>query len=1046
MDQIESVPSALLSILCWELNELRIKRRENFISKELVKNASTPILEEFYRSAFDGLEPAVKRFVEQWLLTPSGVRETVLEETAIEELGKAEIEKTRAKAVLNELRERRVLDVDHHGGRTRFELSHDLLAEAARASREKNELEEMIARMEQEWSSPTASARKLIQEYHQKLTKTNQFDRFGMRAAVALVLVANNLLYVHGYIKEGLDAARKALDTIHGFESEVSDPERKQARIITAALCACGKGFFEAGKFREGKALFRKALNCKNAIGTKPTTSWDDPFFFQILALTGIGECLRQRGYRDQAIRRYVQALNRLDGAITAVTSDASEDGEKLHGRINLYIAMVSLSKALCLESGDTAAKSYQEVETLLDSLDKSATSDAYREYLAAKLRWGQGILSFNPENPAESGGQAESLRTFEDARQRCEGLLKRDPDNWIWRSLQAQIDHWLGKCYLGLAQDTRVKFWDRFAQGRQSKLGPQWKWEEALAEFQGICKKVEGFFTRMQENASKIDQVQPGFQPRYISAVAQWYLCELAEIKIPTSPPQQQVERLEESLAAFHKVGEEAPGYASAERSIILTVGRIGRSLLKTKPNEALARFNMAVEFLRRKPKRIRTTSSFKEIEVWIQSLHGDALVKLSRKDEAAGSFRLSAQCAEEIAKSEPTEARYRAVAYPYKKLRQIYSEHGNQQEGDDALDRALKVRDDIADNIKAIEEKGRIYLESTRELLAEKVLIRSYEALQKAADFLQGAFRLDPVKDVLFEQLVGVNWCCSTLLKELSSDEAHQKAGSPEQVSELKDKIRKIEEATKEEKLLRQDDQNWSVRPFIPGCWITLSLGERIKEVERLNVAESFKAFNSEANVAEVVRIRKLPLFCYADADLLEAEVRLNDSRSNIIAYLFVREKTVFLNGKAAPIYQFNKDHGLQIENYFKAAMYLRFFCAAITGDSGTNFRIVESAADVDWMPNATPDDVKKFHQSISPLQLNQDRSGDWTARCTVVYQTTAYCVRMYLSQSGLVEMKRDLPITEPLPIYAEFGRGGLRYVDEFKDGASKADTPAS
>ncbi len=76
LDNLEVDP-ALLSVVCRELNAHRIEREKVQITADLLEQTGTNILHDFYERGFNGLNPAIRIFVEDRLLTVSGFRSTV---------------------------------------------------------------------------------------------------------------------------------------------------------------------------------------------------------------------------------------------------------------------------------------------------------------------------------------------------------------------------------------------------------------------------------------------------------------------------------------------------------------------------------------------------------------------------------------------------------------------------------------------------------------------------------------------------------------------------------------------------------------------------------------------------------------------------------------------------------------------------------------------------------------------------------------------------------------------------------------------------------
>ncbi|WP_313920498.1 WD40 repeat domain-containing protein [Tahibacter sp.] len=130
---IEAVPP-LLSLLCAELNESRIRDEEAMITRDRVSLQGHDILQRFYERCFDGM-PAQARDVVEDLLVDSGgrYRESSTRDTVVSELEQQGV--VDASGVLDTLIERRLLTAEQRDSTQRIELTHDLLVPLAAASR-----------------------------------------------------------------------------------------------------------------------------------------------------------------------------------------------------------------------------------------------------------------------------------------------------------------------------------------------------------------------------------------------------------------------------------------------------------------------------------------------------------------------------------------------------------------------------------------------------------------------------------------------------------------------------------------------------------------------------------------------------------------------------------------------------------------------------------------------------------------------------------------------------------------------------------------------
>src|ERR1700686_3349093 len=104
------VEPSLLSLICRELNDARIAQGRDEISLDLLAGSHATILSNFYERALADQPPAVRRIIEDDLLTSSGFRENVAEE--------------------------RLLSIEERLDVRRVELTHDVLCGVVKASRD----------------------------------------------------------------------------------------------------------------------------------------------------------------------------------------------------------------------------------------------------------------------------------------------------------------------------------------------------------------------------------------------------------------------------------------------------------------------------------------------------------------------------------------------------------------------------------------------------------------------------------------------------------------------------------------------------------------------------------------------------------------------------------------------------------------------------------------------------------------------------------------------------------------------------------------------
>lgn len=123
---------ALLSLICRELNDTRIAAGKPEITQGLLAGSHASILSNFYERALVDQPSAVRRIVEDDLLTESGFRENVAEEKLLARFVAAGVPASALATLVN----RRLLRVEERLDIRRVELTHDVLCAVVKASRD----------------------------------------------------------------------------------------------------------------------------------------------------------------------------------------------------------------------------------------------------------------------------------------------------------------------------------------------------------------------------------------------------------------------------------------------------------------------------------------------------------------------------------------------------------------------------------------------------------------------------------------------------------------------------------------------------------------------------------------------------------------------------------------------------------------------------------------------------------------------------------------------------------------------------------------------
>jgi hypothetical protein len=199
---VEIEPS-LLSLVCRELNNVRVAQGRGEISADLLAGSRETILSEFYERALADQPAGVRRVIEDELLTDSGYRESLAEERVAKALTAAGAEPD----CLAKLVDRRLLRIEERLDMRRVELTHDVLCGVVLASRQRRQ--EREAREEAE--------RQLAAQREREAAQHRALVRARLVAAVCAVLMV-------------IAAASAVFGWINLHRARVADAEAQQAR------------------------------------------------------------------------------------------------------------------------------------------------------------------------------------------------------------------------------------------------------------------------------------------------------------------------------------------------------------------------------------------------------------------------------------------------------------------------------------------------------------------------------------------------------------------------------------------------------------------------------------------------------------------------------------------------------------------------------------------------------------------------------------------------------------------------------------------------
>ncbi len=289
------VEPSLLSLICRELNDTRLAEGRSEISLDLLAGSHATILSNFYERSLADQPPAVRRIIEDELLTESGFRENVAEERLLSSFTAAGA----APGALATLVNRRLLRIEERLDVRRVELTHDVLCAVVKQSRDlrhEREARDATERM-------LAEQRDRAQAARHALVRARQFAVVCAVLAIGAIAAA-----VYGYVSAGRArrAEARATETRLAAEKARSEAEHLLG-YLNDDFATELEGFGRLGLVLDlGQRELDYYKSLPAALQTEDTTR------SAALAKVRFGVALQLQGHLPEAERSLTDAVDAL--------------------------------------------------------------------------------------------------------------------------------------------------------------------------------------------------------------------------------------------------------------------------------------------------------------------------------------------------------------------------------------------------------------------------------------------------------------------------------------------------------------------------------------------------------------------------------------------------------------------------------------------------------------------------------------------------------------------------------------------------------------
>jgi hypothetical protein len=336
--QNAEVEPALLSLVCRELNDARITAGRAEISPDLLEGSQDSILSNFYERSLSDQPAAVRRIIEDQLLTVSGFRENIAEERLTAAFKAAGAAPNTLAVLVN----RRLLRVEERLDLRRVELTHDVLCSVVKRSRD----------VRQEREAREASDRLLVEQREREVSARAQLVRARKVASICIVLaIAAIVAAVIAVVST--QRARRA--------EQATQQARVQAEALLGYLSDDFAGQLETfGQLATSSAMARRQIDYFQ--GLPPSLKDADSVRYGALAMINYAEAEQSLGHVDTARPSVNEAIALLEKSRAA--GDHSEATT-----IALARAYDSLARIQAITAEPavmaTAKKAQQLIETV---------------------------------------------------------------------------------------------------------------------------------------------------------------------------------------------------------------------------------------------------------------------------------------------------------------------------------------------------------------------------------------------------------------------------------------------------------------------------------------------------------------------------------------------------------------------------------------------------------------------------------------------------------------------------------------------------------
>lgn len=735
------VDPALLSVVCDGLNYSRIARGKPRITADLLTAEREEIMKDFYERTFEGVDPRVRDWVEDRLLTSSGYRDRA----ALEDAKKIGLPEADFDVLVN----RRLLHREERAGVIWLELTHDSLTDPAsrsRAVREQRIQAEVAREREKAAAEREAQVRSKLRrsqlmvsicavllviavlglyvanrERQQTLAANEKAqaadaqklaaDKKAIDAAADSLRSAQMASKMTESMGLNIDdtgiptaTALKNIQEMEGAYSDLSHQAAMSEMQHAAFLTKAADAYYRVGFIKQGLDESQEAVDLVGKI-KGPDVSTDVLQLARAEALLSHGEGLRDSG-------RLTDARHSFEDAIKIAAAIPSPDSRQAAVRINV-LSHIDLGRVD--EEVWAFATARNHIQEALNIIKASGAN-------------GDEVISWNALALEEMGAsQTEQIQAepyYNDAAKLIKDLTSRDAENLRWKRMLAHITYLQGISSLNLEKLDEAKQLFEQSQSISADLCNRdplnLEWRLGLVQSLrglGLVHQDSGEWDLAQEalkraegGDAELTKAQPNWtRPEYEAGAVAFTLGDVLRYKYYDETDASEKKLLLESAYALftqarqwaEKGIAETPDDLELLRLAAISIGRQGFVLGKqgaaldtsvkgeqdkknSKETDALKRYAEAFDKLKPIDRAGRNEPRSLTDETYLHLWVGDASVALNKTKDGLAAYDQAVSSAKNLIKASPKGDGYSLLSSAYGSIGDTYN---NDKKTDDAI-----------------------------------------------------------------------------------------------------------------------------------------------------------------------------------------------------------------------------------------------------------------------------------------------------------------------------------------------------------------------